>query len=149
MVAALSLIAAAVLASEDSGRDAAVASAIGLALVPIAFAVAALGTGREHPGISMMKALAVFLVLTLMGGLITPAVGIGVGLAAGAAFVIEPEHDEVWKPRLVAIIGFAVYIVVMMLTVPPAAVFAIAVLPMVVVGLTDTMVGWLREGKTA
>jgi hypothetical protein len=149
MVAALSLIAAAVLASDDAGQDAAVASAIGLTLVPIAFAIAALGTGKEHPGISVMKSLGVFILLTLMGGLITPAVGIGVGLAAAAAFVIEPEYEEVWRPRLIAIVVFGIYIVVMMLVAPPASIFAVAVLPMVVIGLTDTMVGWLREGQTA
>ena len=145
MVAALSLIAAAELATSDAGRDAAVASAVGLILVPVVFLIAAVGTGRADPGFAVFKALGVFIAVTLVGGLITPAIGIGMGFALGGMLVIEPEGEFVTRTRFLAVGILALYILVLLVVSPPAAVFGVAVLPLFSVALADTMVGWVRS----
>lgn len=145
MVAALSLIAAAELATSESGRDAAIASAVGLTLVPVVFSVAAFGTGKTDPGFAVFKALGVFIAVTLAGGLITPAIGIGVGFALGGMLVIQPEGEFVTRPRFIAVAILAAYLLVLILVSPPAAIFGVSVLPLLSVAMADTMVGWVRS----
>ena len=149
MVAALSLIAAAELATGDAGRDAAVASAVGLILVPVVFLIAAFGTGRADPGFAAFKALGVFIAVSLVGGLVTPALGIGMGFALGGMLVIKPEGEFVTRSRFIAVAILALYILVLLVVSPPAAVFGVAVLPLFSVALADTMVGWVRSEDRA
>ena len=148
MVAALSLIAAAELAARESGRDAALASAVGLILVPIVFAIAAFGTGKTDPGFAVAKALGVFILVTLVGGLITPAIGIGIGFALGGMLVIKPEIEFVTRARFAAVLILALYLLFLLIVAPPAAVFGVAVLPLLSVAMADTMVGWVRSRDT-
>jgi hypothetical protein len=145
MVAALSLIAAAELATSDAGRDAAVASAVGLILVPVVFLVAAFGTGRTDPGFAVFKALGVFLGVALAGGLVTPVIGIGMGFALGGMLVIAPDGEFVTRARFIAVGILALYLLVLLAVSPSAAIFGVAVLPLFSVALADTMVGWVRS----
>jgi hypothetical protein len=145
MVAALSLIAAAELATTDAGRDAAVASAVGLILVPVVFLIAAFGTGRTDPGFAVFKALGVFIAVTLAGGLVTPVIGIGLAFAFGGMLVISPDGEFVTRARFIAVGILALYLLVLLVVSPPAAIFGVAVLPLFSVALADTMVGWVRS----
>jgi hypothetical protein len=145
MVAALSLIAAAELATSDAGRDAAVASAVGLILVPVVFLVAAFGTGRTDPGFAVFKALGVFLGVALAGGLVTPVIGIGMGFALGGMLVIAPDGEFVTRARFIAVGILALHLLVLLAVSPSAAIFGVAVLPLFSVALADTMVGWVRS----
>ena len=147
MVAALSLVAAAELALSDAGRDAAVASAVGLILVPVVFLFAAFGTGKKDPGFAVFKALGVFISVTLVGGLVTPVLGVGMGFALGGMLVIEPEGEFVTRARFVAVVVLAFYILVLLVVSPPAAVFGVASLPLLSIALADTMVGWVRSNN--
>jgi hypothetical protein len=118
---------------------------VGLILVPVVFLIAAFGTGRADPGFAVFKALGVFIAVTLVGGLVTPALGIGMGFALGGMLVIEPEGEFVTRARFIALVVLALYILVLLVVSPPAAIFGVAVLPLMTVALADTMVGWVRS----
>ena len=128
------------------------AFSLGVSLVPFAFLVLAFGTNHPRAPGGVLKAMGFFLIIGFPLILfVDPATGLatGFGLGAIAAMRLEPEHS--WKARLWWVIGFAVYVFVLVkieVTAGPGLLTA-SLLPFVTVAFADWVVDEMTRGRAA
>ena len=110
----------------------------GMALVPFVFMALAFVSGnRQAPG-GVLRAMGWFVLLGLPLGVLAPPAGLAVGYAAGATTALRKEEYHSTRDRWIAVAATAVYVIVLLLVVPPGGLFAGAALPLVSIGIADT-----------
>lgn len=112
--------------------------ALGLALVPLVFLVAAFGTTHPNAPGATLRAMGWFLVVGLPIGVFVPLLGAAVGVSLGAVVALAPLADvETRRVRYYAVLGVAAYLIVLIVVAPGFAVISAAVLPVAVHGVVD------------
>lgn len=104
--------------------------ALGFILAPATFASVAFISGHEKAPIATLKAMGVWLVLALSLGILNPVTGLCV--AFGAAGVITLRRDEwasTWT-RSIAVVLTGLYVLLLVVILPEAGIFAGAVTPL-------------------
>lgn len=122
------------------------AFALGFILVPVACAVVAFVS--RHPGAPMatLKGMGAWLVLALPLSLMNPIIGLSVGFAASGALTLRSDSLRPGRYRSLAVAGTGVYVVILLLILPQAAIVAGALTPLLAVRVGD-LITEQREGK--
>ena len=112
---------------------------IGIGVVPFALLGLALLSRHPNPGSATLKSLGLFL---LVGPplivILDPMVGMTAGLAAGGVTALHRDPDvHPIRWRWIAVAVLTVYVVVLLVVIPPFAVVSGAILPFTVHGLVD------------
>lgn len=117
--------------------------AIALALAPLAFIAVGFISRNPRTPMQVLKSMGWLLVLGLAFGLVSPVLGAAAGFGVGIALTLnfgDLEHQL--RRRLVGV-GLAIaYMLVMLLVLTPAGVFAGAILPGLMVGFADEYGAW-------
>jgi hypothetical protein len=119
---------------------------VGIAVAPFVFV--ALGFLSRNPRAPrwVLIAMGLLLVVGLTVGLIDPLLGAVVGFGLGGALVLNrPDVERVIFWRLAAVAFTAVYVLVLLVIIPPAGVFTGAVLPLIMIGFADEYAAWSAE----
>lgn len=132
-----SLIGGAVISLADDGVSAGPAFALGFGLVPVACAVVAFVSGHERAPLATLKGMGVWAVVGLPLGLINPVSGLSTGFAAAASFTLRSLAQRPGKRRALATGILALYVTALVLLIPPAALFAGALTPLLVIRTAD------------
>lgn len=117
--------------------------AISLALAPLVFVVVGLVSRNPRTPEQVLKSMGWLLGVGLAVGLISPALGAAAGFGVGIAVTLNlPELENQLRRRLIGV-GFAVaYMLLMLVVLTPAGVFAGAILPGLMVGFADEYGAW-------
>jgi FtsH-binding integral membrane protein len=111
--------------------------ALGFILAPVAFAVVAFVSGRERAPIATLKAMGIWLVLALTLGLLNPVAGLCVAYgAAGSATLRREDWTSTWT-RSIAVVLTGIYVLVLVVVLPEAGIFAGAVTPLLSIRAAD------------
>jgi hypothetical protein len=82
-------------------------------------------------------------VVALSFGLIDPLVGAAAAYCLGGALSLNrPEVERVMRWRLGAVLFTTLYILVLLVVVPPAGVFAGGIVPLMMIGFADEYAAW-------
>jgi hypothetical protein len=122
---------------------------IALALAPLVFvAVGFISRNPEAPK-KILQAMGALIVLGLSIGLLSPVLGAAAGFGTGIALTLnQPEVEAQMRRRLIAVALVVVYMLAMLVFIPPGGVLAGAVLPGLSVGFADEYGAW-RYARTA
>ncbi len=119
---------------------------IGLAVAPFVFV--ALGFLSRNPVAPkrVLQAMGLLLLVGLPIGLIDPVTGAATGFCLGGAVVLNrPAIERVMYWRIAAVVFTSVYVLVLIVVVPPAGVFTAAILPLMMIGAADEYAAWSAE----
>ena len=126
---------------EEDGRDDEFDfTLVGIALLLVPFVFMALAFISQNPQgpKRVLQAMPLFLAVALSVGLLEPVLGAAIGFAAGAALTLRPPPvPNVAKWRSGAVFFTAIYLLVLLLVVPPGGVFGASVVPLVMIGAAD------------
>lgn len=120
--------------------------ALGFILAPATFASVAFISGHERAPIATLKAMGVWLVLALSLGVLNPVTGLCV--AFGAAGVITMRREEwtsTWT-RSAAVVLTGLYVLLLVVILPEAGIFAGAVTPLLATRAADMYQARKLEG---
>lgn len=137
VVAYGSFLLAVVSTQSDTPEAAGPAFALGFSLVPIVFVAVALISGKERAPIATLKAMGLWLLVTLPLGIVNPVTGLCAGYGVGGALTLRSTVTDSLRPRLVAVAVTALYATVLVVLVPPAGILTGAVAPLLVVKFGD------------
>ena len=142
------LLASVAARSTDSPETSGGLLALGLALVPFVFVVAALGTKHPSTPMAVLKAMGLFIVIGLPVMLLDVLTGTVAGFAAGA--VVSLRRDEIYslKWRWIAVGASTAYVFLLRLVVPSFAIMSGAALPFAIHGIVDQTIE-AREAESA
>jgi hypothetical protein len=147
------LMLAVAVSPEVEGEPATLDSGLfGLALATAPFAFVALAFLSRHPRAprAVLRAMAVYLIVGLPLGLVTPVFGASAGFAAGGVIALRPmEYRELYKVRIIAAAAGSLYVLVLVFTITSAGVFTGGVLPFIAIGLADEYSAWRAEKEAA
>jgi hypothetical protein len=116
---------------------------IGLALAPIVFVVLGFVSRNHEAPRRVLMAMGLLLGIGLMVGLIAPALGAAAGFAVGGAVTLnQPPVEDVGRWRALAVGVTVVYLLVLLVAITPAGVFAGGVLPLLMLGFADEYAVW-------
>ena len=112
--------------------------AIALTIVPFVFvAVAFISRNPDAPK-RVLQAMLLLLAVALSVGLLEPVLGAATGFAAGGALTLRPPAvPKVASWRVGAVFFTAIYLLVLLIAVPPGGVFAASVVPLAMIGAAD------------
>jgi hypothetical protein len=131
---------------EDDGGDDGLEPAllfIGLAIAPFVFIAVAFISQNALAPKRVLQAMGLFLVVALSFGLIDPLVGAAAAYCLGGALSLNrPEVERVMRWRLGAVLFTTLYILVLLVVVPPAGVFAGGIVPLMMIGFADEYAAW-------
>ncbi len=113
------------------------AFALGFVLVPIVCALVSFISSHESAPKATMKGMGIWLVVALPLGLFNPATGLTAGFAASGMFTLRSTAMVYKKRRLIAVGVVAVYITLLVIILPQAALFAGAVTPLLAIRAAD------------
>jgi hypothetical protein len=115
--------------------------ALGLALVPFVFLTAAFASVHPNAPGATLRAMGWFLLVGLPLGVFVPLIGVSIGVSLGAVVALAPlpDHDT-RRPRYLAVLGVALYLLLLIVLAPGFAVISAAVLPIAVHGMVDQTV---------
>lgn len=116
---------------------------VGLAIAPFVFI--ALGFVSKNPRAPklVLAAMGLLLIVGLTIGLLDPLVGAATGFCLGGALVLNrPAIERLMFWRLGAVVFTALYMLVLLVVVPPAGVFTGGILPLMMVGFADEYAAW-------
>lgn len=118
-------------------------AAIGLALAPFVFVLLAfVSKNPKAPG-HILRAMLLFIAISLPIGLIDPLVGAAAGFGAGGAVCLRrPPVERAMRWRAGAVVFTAIYCLVLLLVAGPAGVLSGGVLPLVMLGFADEYAIW-------
>lgn len=127
--------------------NAAVAFALGLALVPFVFVVLAFMTARLGAPGAVLKAMGLALLVgipvsALAGDAVT---GIVAGVGAGAIVALRAEAAHNWRARAVAVLAASLYTFTLVHAAGAFALLAAPVLPLTGIGVADHLSEWRRD----
>jgi len=120
--------------------------AISLVIAPFVFVV--LGFVSRDPGAArdVLRAMGLLVVTGLVVGLVSPALGASAGFGAGGIITLKRANDRrivIW--RISAVIFTVVYVLLLLVTITPAGLFAGGLLPLAMLGFADEYVLWARR----
>ena len=121
--------------------------AIAMAIVPfVLVAVAFISRNPDAPK-RVMQAMLLLLAVALSVGLLEPVLGAATGFAAGGALTLRPPPvARVTSWRVGAVLFTAVYLLALLIIVPPGGVFAASVVPLAMIGAADEYAIYTSEG---
>lgn len=123
--------------SEDFPDAAGPTFALGFGLVPVVAAVVAFVSGHRSAPKATLKAMGAWVVVAIPLALLNPITGFSTGFAAAGAFSLRPDAFYSGKTRALAVGLLLVYVTVLVLILPQAAMFAGAVTPLLVIKAAD------------
>jgi len=119
---------------------------VGLAVAPFVFVVLGFLSRNPLAPKRVLQAMGLLLVVGLPIGLLDPLVGAATGFCLGGAIVLNrPAVDRVTYWRAGAVIFTFLYVLVLIVVVPPAGVFTGALLPLIMIGFADEYAAWSAE----
>jgi len=111
---------------------------ITLAIVPFVFVALAFISQNPDAPKRVLQAMPLMLAVALTVGLLEPVLGAAIGFAAGGAVTLRPPPvSGVAAWRIGAIFFTAVYLLVLLIIVPPGGVFGASIVPLVMIGAAD------------
>jgi hypothetical protein len=127
--------------------NAALALALGLALVPFVFVVLAFMTARLGAPSAVLKAMGLSLLVgvpaaALAGDAVT---GIVAGVGAGAIVALRADAVHNWRARAVAVLAASLYTFTLVHAAGAFALLAAPVLPITGIGVADHLSEWRRD----
>jgi hypothetical protein len=132
-----SLLLGSLTSQSDETTAAGPAFALGFALVPVVFVVVAFVSGASRAPVATLKAMALWILITLPLGLINPVTGLCAGFTAGAAVTLRQSEAHQRGARAAATVIAAAYVTVLVLTFTQAGIFAGAVTPLLAIKAAD------------
>lgn len=132
-----SLLVAIVATRSDTPGAAAPAFTIGFALVPAVFLTLAFVSGRESAPVSVLKAMGLWLLITLPLGLFNPVFGLSVGFGIGGVITLNQQATDRPGWRAAAVLIIATYSLLMLFTLPALGLISGGFLPLASLGLAD------------
>ena len=134
--------------STEDGGNPGPALALGLALVPFVFLLAAFMTRNRAAAGSVLKAMGLFLLVGISVGALDIVSGLVAGFGAGAVVTVRSDEPHTRLSRSVAVLLAVVYTFVLVRFVQEAALIAAAILPFLAVGMADSFTEW-RAARAA
>ena len=134
-----SFLLAVVATQSDTPEAAGPAFALGFVMVPVVFAAVAFISGHRQAPMATLRAMGLWLLVTLPLGLVHPVTGLCAGYGIGGAVTLR--RDGPLRPRLIAVALATAYTTLLLLTIPAAAVLTGAVAPLLAVKIGD----WYAE----
>jgi hypothetical protein len=117
--------------------------AVGLALAPFVFIIVGFVSQNARAPKQILMAMLLLLVIGLGIGFVDPLLGAATGFAAGGAVTLRrPPVERVMTWRVGAVIFTCLYLLVLFVIVPPAAVLTAVVIPLVLIGFADEYATW-------
>ena len=134
-------------AAAGGAPNAALAFALGLALVPFVFVVLAFMTARLGAPGAVLKAMGLSLLVgipasALAGDAVT---GIVAGVGAGAIVALRAESAHNWRARALAVAAASLYTFTLVQAAGAFALLAAPVLPLTGIGVADHLSEWRRD----
>lgn len=123
--------------TSDEAIAAGPAFALGFILVPVVCATVAFVSRHPQAPMATLKGMGAWLVLALPFSLGNPIIGLSVGFAAAGALTLRSDGLRPGRYRMLAVVGTGVYIVVLILILPQAAIVAGAVTPLLAIRAGD------------
>lgn len=125
--------------STEGGPNPGPPLALGLALVPIVFMVAAFLTRHQRAGGAVLKAMGLWVVVGIPIAALDLVTGLVAGFGAGAVVTVRAEEEHTRKSRIIAISLTVVYTLILVQFAPDAALVGGAMLPFLAVGVADSI----------
>ncbi len=125
--------------STEDGPDPGPPLALGLALVPFVFLVAAFLTRHSRASVAVLKAMGLWLVIGIPIAALDIVTGLVAGFGAGAVVTVRAEEEHTTKSRIIAVSLVAVYTLVLVQFASDAALVGGAMLPFLAVGVADSV----------
>jgi len=120
--------------------------AISLAVAPLVFVAVGFISRNPNTPKRVLYSLVLLLVLGLLLGLLSPILGAAAGFGVGIALTLnEPDIEGQLKRRIFGVALAVVYMLAMLVFIPPAGVLAGAILPGLMVGFADEYGAWRSE----
>lgn len=125
--------------STEGGPNPGPPLALGLALVPIVFMVAAFLTRHPRAGGAVLKAMGLWLVIAIPIAALDIVTGLVAGFGAGAVVTVRAEEEHTRKSRIIAVAAATLYTLILVQFAPDAALIGGAILPYLAVGVADSI----------
>lgn len=142
-----------VAASVEDGPRPGPPLALGLALVPFAFAALGFLSKNERFGGATVWAMIVSVAVAVpLSALAADAVtGVTAGFGVGGAITLRREYFHTYQSRIIAVVLATTYVFVLLRVAPVAGLVGASVLPFMSVAIADLVVEWRvqsREGES-
>ena len=111
--------------------------ALGFILAPAVFASVAFISGHERAPMATLKAMGVWLVLALSLGLLNPVSGLSVAFGAAGVITLRRPETTTTFARSAAVVLTGMYVLLLVVILPEAGIFAGAVTPLLAVRSAD------------
>ena len=154
MSAWLIVFAFVVAASDETAVTPGPPFALGLALVPFAFAALSFASGHPAAGPAVVVALLLGVAIAIPVSALAQDVvtGVAAGYGAGAVAALRRERHHSRRARIIAVVLLTTYVFVLLRTVPSAGLLAGSLLPFAAVATADQTIEWraaerLRRGS--
>ncbi|REK12373.1 MAG: hypothetical protein DWQ40_11555 [Actinobacteria bacterium] len=139
------LLFGALVSLSDDPTPGAPSFALGFILAPATFASVAFISGHERAPTATLKAMGLWLVLALSLGVLNPVTGLCAAFgAAGVITLRREEWTSTWVRAIAVVVG-ASYVLLLVVLVPEAGIFAGAVTPLLAVRAGDVYQARSRE----
>ena len=125
--------------STEGGPNPGPPLALGLALVPIVFMVAAFLTRHARAGGAVLKAMGLWVVIGIPIASLDIVTGLVAGFAAGAVVSVRAEEEHTRKSRVIAGSLATLYTFLLLQVAPGVAVVGGSMLPFLGVGIADSI----------
>lgn len=123
--------------TSDEAIAAGPAFALGFILVPVTCATVAFVSRHRQAPMATLKGMGAWLVVALPFSLANPIIGLSVGFTASGAVTLRSDALRPGRYRMLAMVGTAIYVVVLILILPQAAIVAGAVTPLLAIRVAD------------
>ncbi len=137
VVAFGSLLVGILASASDEDIAAGPAFALGFTLIPVWAATVAFTSAHERAPMATLKGMGVWLILGLPLALVNAVVGLSVGFAAGGSFALRSTALRPGRARWLSIAALIVYVGLLLVILPQAALFAGAVTPLLALRIAD------------
>lgn len=134
--------------ASESGEAAGPYFALGFMLVPVMCAVVAFMSRHPRAPLATLKGMGAWLVIGLPLSLANPVIGLGAGYAAAGALTLRADALAPGRNRAWSILAIALYLAVLLLILPQAAIFAGAVSPLLGVRAADLVSERVEAGQS-
>ncbi len=113
------------------------AFALGFILAPAVFASVAFISANERAPSATLKAMGLWLLVSLTLGVFNPVGGLCLGFGFAGAITLRKEEATTSKHRYIAVLLNGAYVILLVVVIPDAGVFAGAVTPLLAVRSAD------------
>ena len=120
--------------------------ALGVAMAPFVFIALGFISRNANAPRRVLQAMGLLAAIGLSVGLVDPLLGACSGFAFGGALVLNrPAIERVLTWRLGAALLTTLYVLFLLVAIPPAGVFSASVLPLILLGFADEYAAWSAE----